>query len=245
MKKSLYQNSNCSDTRVTRRVPLVKQELHALPEHLCSPPVFSGVCVTRSLVLCVMCIDCCLSIFFWPSSCQSFDLRILITCLASSNSSWRSYSQKLVAIYFIFANFGYLDLSHRSICCQILWNYLAFQSFDFERNWLRDRPFNLKRGGRGGYGFLFRSEIFFQTTQVRIFIFLVVLNQIIFFLYQHQNIFFSNIGNQNIFLEKKTIPPSPLKLNGRSLRLFQKRVVYTKLYIYVYIFGNRSILPIS
>jgi hypothetical protein len=104
MKKSLYQNSNCSDTRVTRRVPLVKQELHALPEHLCSPPVFSGVCVTRSLVLCVMCIDCCLSIFFWPSSCQSFDLRILITCLASSNSSWRSYSQKLVAIYFFFAN---------------------------------------------------------------------------------------------------------------------------------------------
>ena len=152
---------------------------------------------------------------------------------------------KIGSNLFLFCQFGYLDLSHRSICCQILWNYLAFQSFDFERNWLRDRPFNLKRGGRGGYGFLFRSEKIFQTTQVRIFIFLVVLNQIIFFLYQHQNIFFSNIGNQNIFLEKKTIPPSPLKLNGRSLRLFQKRVVYTKLYIYVYIFGNRSILPIS
>ena len=38
------------------------------------------------------------------------------------------------------------------------------------------------------------------------------LNQIIFFfLHQSQNIFFSNIGNQNIFLENKT------KLNGRSL----------------------------
>jgi hypothetical protein len=41
------------------------------------------------------------------------------------------------------------------------------------------------------------------------------LNQIIFFfLHQKQNIFFSNIGNQNIFLEKKHTPP--FKLNGRS-----------------------------
>jgi hypothetical protein len=30
-------------TRVTRRVPLVKQALLTLPEHLSSPPVFSGV----------------------------------------------------------------------------------------------------------------------------------------------------------------------------------------------------------
>jgi hypothetical protein len=29
---------------------------------------------------------------------------------------------------------------------------------------IRDRPFNLK-GGWGGYGFLFRSEFFFRTTQ--------------------------------------------------------------------------------
>jgi hypothetical protein len=44
------------------------------------------------------------------------------------------------------------------------------------------------------------------------------LNQIIFFsLHQNQyNIFFSNIGNQNIFLEKKHNPP-PRKLNGPSL----------------------------
>ena len=43
------------------------------------------------------------------------------------------------------------------------------------------------------------------------------LNQIIFvFLHQNQNIFFSNIGNQNIFLEKNHNPPLP-KLNGRSL----------------------------
>ena len=38
----------------TRRVPLVEQELHTLPGHLSSPPVFSGVRVTRSLVLYVV-----------------------------------------------------------------------------------------------------------------------------------------------------------------------------------------------
>ena len=40
-------------TILTRRVPLVEQELLILPEHLTSPPVFSRVPVTRSLVLCV------------------------------------------------------------------------------------------------------------------------------------------------------------------------------------------------
>jgi len=44
-------------TRLTRRVPIVEQELLSLPEHLNSPPVFRGVCVTRSLVLCVCFVD--------------------------------------------------------------------------------------------------------------------------------------------------------------------------------------------
>ena len=39
-------------SRVTRRVPLVEQELLNLPEQLSSPPVFSGIRVSRSLVLC-------------------------------------------------------------------------------------------------------------------------------------------------------------------------------------------------
>jgi hypothetical protein len=47
--------------RLTRRVPLVEQELLTLPEHLISPPVFSGVRVTRSLVLYVCFVDRCLS----------------------------------------------------------------------------------------------------------------------------------------------------------------------------------------
>ena len=40
-------------------------------------PVFSGFPVTRSLALCVCFIDHCLSFFFWPLCCLSFDLRIL------------------------------------------------------------------------------------------------------------------------------------------------------------------------
>jgi hypothetical protein len=47
--------------RLTRRVPLVEQEPLTLPEHLSSPQVFSGVHVTRSLVLYVCFVDRCLS----------------------------------------------------------------------------------------------------------------------------------------------------------------------------------------
>jgi hypothetical protein len=86
---------------------------------------------------------------------------------------------------------------------------------------LRDRPFNLQ----GGYGFLFRSEFFFRTTQELEYLFFQnltlgymakTLNQIFFFfLHQNLNIFFSNIGNHNIILEKNHNPP--FKLKGRSL----------------------------
>jgi len=45
-------------------VPLVEQELPTLPEHMSSPSVFSGVLVTRPLVVCVCFVDCCLYFFF-------------------------------------------------------------------------------------------------------------------------------------------------------------------------------------
>ena len=38
-------------TRLTRRVSLVEQELFTLPKHLSSPPICSGVRVTRSLIV--------------------------------------------------------------------------------------------------------------------------------------------------------------------------------------------------
>jgi hypothetical protein len=53
--------------------------------NMCSPPLFSGVLVTRYLVLCVCFVDRCLSFcsfFFWPLCCLFFfDLLILITSL--------------------------------------------------------------------------------------------------------------------------------------------------------------------
>jgi hypothetical protein len=73
-----------------RRVQLLDQELPTLPEHLGSLPIFSGVCVTRSLVLYVCFVDRCLYFFFWPLCCLFFfDIRILITPLVSSNSSYK------------------------------------------------------------------------------------------------------------------------------------------------------------
>jgi hypothetical protein len=91
---------------------------------------------------------------------------------------------------------------------------------------VRKRPFNLK--GVAGYGFLFRSEIYFRTTQ---FFFQNITFKLydkksesdyFFFLHQNQNIFFSNIGNQNIFFRKKTVPP-PFKLNGRLVE--EKKII--------------------
>jgi hypothetical protein len=87
-----------------------------------------------------------------------------------------------------------------------------------------DRPFNLK--GRGGYGFLFRLEFFFRTTQeleylfflspkVRIFFqdFNIRLyvkyseSDYFFFLLQNQNIFFQQHWESEYFFRKKTITP--------------------------------------
>jgi hypothetical protein len=62
--------------------------LLSLPENLRSHSVFSGIRVIRSLVLCVCFVDCCLSFFFWPLCCLSFDLRILITPLVYVSTSW-------------------------------------------------------------------------------------------------------------------------------------------------------------
>jgi hypothetical protein len=79
-------------TRLTPRVPLAEQELLTLPEHMISPPVFSGVRVTRSLVLCVCFVDRCLYFFFCPLCCLFFfDIRILIIPLLSSNSSYIAF----------------------------------------------------------------------------------------------------------------------------------------------------------
>jgi hypothetical protein len=77
-----------------------------LPEHLSSSSIFSGVCVTRFLVLCVMFCDHCLS--FWPLCCLSFfDLWVLVYNLVSSNSPCKHIPPLIgpktaVVLYFCF-----------------------------------------------------------------------------------------------------------------------------------------------
>jgi hypothetical protein len=57
-------------TRLTRRVLPLEQGLPTIPEHLSSPPGFSGVRVTRSLVLCVCFVDRYLSFYpFYVGHC--------------------------------------------------------------------------------------------------------------------------------------------------------------------------------
>ena len=74
---------------------------HAL---LSAPPVFSGVRVTRSLVLYACFVDRCLSFFFWPLCCLFFyDIRILIAPLVSSNSSFNC-SLIVLSLFFFSEN---------------------------------------------------------------------------------------------------------------------------------------------
>ena len=68
-------------TRLTRRVPLVEQELLTLPEHLISSPVLSGVRVARSLVLYVCFVDRCLSFC-------TFSFGHCVVCSSSIYGFW-------------------------------------------------------------------------------------------------------------------------------------------------------------
>ena len=76
-----------SDNLFVTMLYLWSRKLPTLPVHTCSPPVLSEVHVTRYLVLCACFVDRCLP--FWSLCCLFlFDLRILITPLVSSNSSY-------------------------------------------------------------------------------------------------------------------------------------------------------------
>ena len=66
-------------TRLTWRVSLVEQELLTLLEYLSSPLVFSGVRVSRSLVLYVCFVDRCLSLFTFS----------FVHCVVCSSSIYR------------------------------------------------------------------------------------------------------------------------------------------------------------
>jgi len=80
-------------TRLTRRVPLVEQVLLTPPEHLSSPTAFSGVRITRSLVLCVHFADRCLLFC-------TFSFGHCVVCSSSIYRFWLSlwYLQTLLPI---------------------------------------------------------------------------------------------------------------------------------------------------
>ena len=85
-------------TRLTRRIPLVEQKLLALPEYMTSPPVFSGVRVTRSSVVCVCFVDRCLPFcpcFVWYMCCLSFFYLLILksshTCYNVSKCNQPNY----------------------------------------------------------------------------------------------------------------------------------------------------------
>jgi hypothetical protein len=84
-KTGIILNARWNVTRMSWKtgtvVTLVKQELLTLPKHLSSTPVFSGVCVTRSLALSVCVINHCLS--FCP-----FSFGHCVVCSSSTYGFW-------------------------------------------------------------------------------------------------------------------------------------------------------------
>jgi hypothetical protein len=75
-------------TSVTRRVPLVEQELSSLPELLSSYHILVGLVLLDLEFSVQYFVDRCLSFFIWPLCCLFFfDSRILTTPLAFANSS--------------------------------------------------------------------------------------------------------------------------------------------------------------
>ena len=105
------------------QVPLVEQELLTLLEHPGSPPVFGGIHVTRSVVLCVLLCSSLfvlLSFFFWPLCCLSFfDLRILITPLISSNSSWKLWNSYHFILFVCFITWN-MRMLVQKVCLDVI-----------------------------------------------------------------------------------------------------------------------------
>ena len=119
----------------------MEQELLTLPEHLSSPPVFSGVRVTRSLVLCVCFVDRCLSFC-------TFSFGHYVVCFSLIYGFWLPlwYLQTLLR------QFDYIDKSIprkiRFFCLFVFFGFffLAFISLLLSQSWNLCPPF-----GRNGH----------------------------------------------------------------------------------------------
>ena len=114
------------------------------PEHLRSSLVLSGVRVARSLVFCVLCcrlLFVLLSLFFgYCIVCSSSDLRLLITPLISSNSSFLFHSIRLELWVFgchLMEVFRWKESSWASSYCSWVYNYLCNQCLSPLTLWVR------------------------------------------------------------------------------------------------------------
>ena len=77
--------------RVARRILNVEQEMLTLSEPMSSPPVFSGICVARSLVFCVLWIVLCLFVLV-------FLLDIVLYVLLRFTSSDYPFFLKVIVL---------------------------------------------------------------------------------------------------------------------------------------------------
>ena len=93
---------------------------------------------------------------------------------------WRNHSWEDVIVTVVSQNIFYVISHYNKSKLKRRWRP-SWTRNHFKRAPLRDRPFNLKGGG---YGFLFRSEFFFQITQEL---------EYLFFLSRKAQIFFQNL----------------------------------------------------
>jgi hypothetical protein len=126
----------------------IEQELSTFPENLSSPPVFSGVRVTRSIVLCVCFVDRCLC--FCP-----FSFGHCIVCPSSMCGFWLPLWYLQTLLYFMcmfcISLFVLLHFFFWPLCClsfdlQILitlWYVQTLLTNDV--SWIRVFCFNKRR----------------------------------------------------------------------------------------------------
>jgi hypothetical protein len=99
-------------TRLTRRVPLVEQELLIPPEHVSSPSGFSGVRVTRSLVLCVLCRSLFVLLHVYV------DILLITSCFTC-----------MLIFFLLQAVYMYVDILLITSCIHVCWYSSYYELF--------------------------------------------------------------------------------------------------------------------
>ena len=127
------------ETRLTRRVPLVEQELLNLPEHLSSLSVLVGFLLLDLYFRYMFCrsLFVLLYFFFWPLRCLFFfDIRILITPLVSSSSF---YHIMLYRLHLAWPGFEHTVVIGTDCTCSCKSNTIwsgSRRSLSCDRQWL-------------------------------------------------------------------------------------------------------------